>query len=346
MSAHLAKIVLMVVMSQGFRSLGRISGPRMAGLALGLPCSTAVALVGCGLDQGIDYAVLMSGTSLIGLAGAVALPMAYVRAVTRGWRLHRAILLGVASYLIVALSVGRLLPGRGDASLAVALLAVVTACVAAGRMRVGHGAKKPSGKSLPTASTRLLSAVVPIACLLAAIGMGEAFGPEVAGLMSTFPGVTLTVLCLTHLECGPSSAIRMARALPTGNLGMVAFLATFRFVSPSLGLVWGTVLGYLATLVILALVFFHDRLSQAFVRTVFGSLSGRMGQDPAISRSWVATQPTWKSAGVSLVRGAKESRRGDWRIARFMQTSKLQGAPRPYWPRECRRFSPLLESFT
>jgi hypothetical protein len=258
MSAHLGKIALMVMMTHGFRSLGRLSSPRWAGLALGLPCSTAVALVGGGADRGIDYAVVMSGTSLIGLTGAVALPMAYALAVLRGWRLPWAIGLGVASYLVVALAVGRLLPGRGDASLGVALMAVVAAAVMASRMRVGDGAEPTRRRPRPVASTRVLRTVVPIACLLASLGMGELAGPEVAGLMSTVPGVTLTVLCLTHLEAGPVSAVRMARALPAGNLGMVAFLAAFRFGCPSLGLAWGTLLGYVASLAILAVVVSFD----------------------------------------------------------------------------------------
>ena len=285
MSAHLGKIALMVMMSHGFRILGRITGPRWAGLALGLPCSTAVALVGGGTDRGIDYAVLMTGTSLIGLAGAVALPMAYAQAVLRGWRLHRAILLGVASYLAVALVVGRLLPGRGDACLGAALMAVVGAGVLAGRMRVGEGVERPGRRPPSMASNRVLRTLVPIACLLASLGMGEAFGPEVAGLMSTFPGVTLTVLCLTHLESGPSSALRMARALPAGNFGMVAFLAAFRFGCPSLGLAGGTFLGYAASLTILALIVCSSRL-RGWALGRFERLSGLRG----------ATRPAWPRA--------------------------------------------------
>jgi hypothetical protein len=258
MSAHLGKIALMVMMSHGFRTLGRISGPRWAGLALGLPCSTAVALVGGGSDRGIDYAVLMSGTSLIGLAGAVALPMAYARAVLSGWRLHRAILLGVASYLVVALMIGRLLPGRGDASLGVALLAVVGAGFAAGRMQAVAVADPTTRRPLSIRSTRVLRTIVPIACLMACLGLGDLLGPEVAGLMSTFPGVTLTVLCLTHLESGPASAVQIARSLPGGNLGMVGFLAAFRFGCPHFGLAGGTLLGYGAALAILALVVCSD----------------------------------------------------------------------------------------
>jgi hypothetical protein len=48
--------------------------------------------------------------------------------------------------------------------------------------------------------------------------------------------------------------------LPAGNLGMVAFLAAFRFGCPSFGLTWGTFLGYLASLAILALVISFDGL--------------------------------------------------------------------------------------
>jgi hypothetical protein len=286
MSAHLGKIALMVMMSHGFRTLGRMSGPRWAGLALGLPCSTAVALVSGGSDRGLDFAVSMSGTSLIGLAGAVALPMAYAQAVVRGWRLHRAVLLGVASYLIVAIGVGRLMPGRGFASLAVALTAVVSASVLAARIRGVEAIDRTRHRPLSTTSTRVLRTIVPIACLLASLGLGELVGPREAGLMSTFPGVTLTILYLTHLESGPSSAIQIARALPAGNFGMVAFLAAFRFGCPSLGLAWGTFLGYLASLMILALVVCSDRLRD----WIFERFERLMGLREA-------ARPPWPRAG-------------------------------------------------
>jgi hypothetical protein len=334
MSAHLGNIALMVVMSHGLRTLGRISGPRWAGLALGLPCSTAVALVGGGSDRGIDYAVLMSGTSLIGLAGAVALPLAYALSVLRGWRLHRAILLGIASYLVVALLVGRLLPGRGNASLGVALLAVVAASVVAGRMRGVDEFEGSGRRPLSATSTRVLRTLVPIGCLTASLGMGEVFGPEVAGLMSTFPGVTLTVLALTHLESGPTSAIRMARALPAGNLGMVAFLAAFRFACPSLGLAWGTCLGYVASLAILALVVGSDALRSWALKRLERSRLDCVGSAIADLIS-----------GLGSKRSAIADPTGNRGIPEGTAPSEVRESPRPSWPRAGRRFSPWLETF-
>jgi hypothetical protein len=254
MSAHLGKIVLMVVMTHGFRAMSRLASPKWAGLALGLPCSTAVALIGGASDRGIDYAVAMSSNSLIGLAGAVALPMAYARAVLLGWRLPWAILLGVATYLLVAVSASRVLPGSGVANLGLAFLAVLGAIGIASRISIDQKVTTDTSQSLSKTPVRWLRTLVPIACLCGSLVLGELLGPQIAGLMSTFPGMTLTVLLLTHLESGADSALRMARALPVGNLGMVAFLAAFRFGCPNFGLVWGSILGYASALAVLTLV--------------------------------------------------------------------------------------------
>ena len=259
MSAHLGKIILMIVMTHGFRTMGRLSSPRWAGLALGLPCSTAIALISGASDRGVDYAVAMSSNSLIGLAGAVALPMAYARAVVGRWRLPWAILLGVATYLVVALTAGRILPGNGWANLGVALLAVLGAMGMASRIRPARSVVNSRSRTMPRLVVRLLRTIVPIICLSSSLVLGELLGAQVAGLMSTFPGMTLTVLLLTHLEAGAEPALRMARALPVGNLGMIAFLASFRFGCPSLGLVWGSFLGYGSALLILALVVSFDQ---------------------------------------------------------------------------------------
>jgi hypothetical protein len=112
---------------------------------------------------------------------------------------------------------------------------------------------------MPKVPVRLLRTFVPILCLFSSLMLGEMLGAGFAGLMSTFPGMTLTILLLTHLESGADSALRVARALPAGNLGMVGFLAAFRFGCPSFGLLWGSILGYASALAILTLVVVFDQ---------------------------------------------------------------------------------------
>ena len=79
-------------------------------------------------------------------------------------------------------------------------------------------------------------------------------GPGWAGLMSTFPSMSLVVLVVTHLEAGPAEASRIAKVLPAGNTSTLAFLAAFRLASPGIGLAGGTIVGYAAALAALLVI--------------------------------------------------------------------------------------------
>ena len=69
-------------------------------------------------------------------------------------------------------------------------------------------------------------------------------GPSWAGLVSTFPSLSLVVLMVTYLEAGPGESSRMAQVLPCGNSSTLAFLAVFRLVCAEAGVGWATVAGY------------------------------------------------------------------------------------------------------
>jgi hypothetical protein len=99
-----------------------------------------------------------------------------------------------------------------------------------------------------------LRTAVPVISVLLVNVIRAIAGPERAGLFLTFPGMSLAVLVTTHMESGPKSACRLARALPAGNLGMVAFLTVFRYGCPRLGLAAGAALGFVTALTTLLTV--------------------------------------------------------------------------------------------
>jgi hypothetical protein len=76
----------------------------------------------------------------------------------------------------------------------------------------------------------------------------ERLGTGWAGVLMTFPSMSLTLLVLTSLERGPDAAIRMGQVLPLGNLSMIAFLVVFGVGSPAYGLAGGTFAAVLAAL--------------------------------------------------------------------------------------------------
>jgi hypothetical protein len=99
-----------------------------------------------------------------------------------------------------------------------------------------------------------LRTVTP-AVYVALLGIFETLlGPSWAGLLSTFPSLSLVVLVVTYLEAGPTESSRVARVLPSGNSSTLAFLAVFRLVCSGAGVGWATLAGYIAAVAALLVI--------------------------------------------------------------------------------------------
>ena len=250
MNGLLLKCAALVVMIHGFRVIGRFAGPRWSGLALGLPSTTAIVLILCGWEQGSAAAVAMADSSLLGLTAAVALPLAYVYAVRLGWSFSATFGASIGGYLVVAIVLG-CLPALGTGPrVAIATLAIVSATHRVRRLHVPGWTGRRA--SISTAQTMVLRTSIPVIYGLAVSLLQRMGGPAWAGLLSTFPSISLVVLAVTHLEAGPVESSRIAKVLPAGNTSTLAFLAAFRFISPTFGVGGGSIGGYAAALLALA----------------------------------------------------------------------------------------------
>ena len=258
MCGLLVKCAALIVMIHGFRLMGRLAGPRWSALALGLPSTTALVLIVCGCERGSVAATEMAGSSLLGLAAAVALPLAYVQMVRLGWRLPAALAAAVAGYIVVASTLG-FLPASGVLPrLGIALVAILSASYWAGRLTIPETNR--AGASLSEIQTMAVRTAIPATYVLV-LGIVERMaGPGWAGLVSTFPSMSLVVLAVTHLEAGPAEASRIAKVLPVGNFSTLAFLATFHLASTKIGLAGGTLAGYAAALAALLVIERSDRI--------------------------------------------------------------------------------------
>jgi hypothetical protein len=257
MTGLLVKCLMLTLVLHGLRVLGRRIGPRASGLILGLPSSTAILLVLCGWEKGRAGATEMAEASLLGLVAAVALPLAYAQAIHLGWGLAGALPAAVAVYVAVATGLGCVPPQGAGGCLTVSAGAILLASYLAGRIGVPLGGLRRAKR--PERWAALVRTAIPAAYVLLAGIVGSAASPSCAGLLSTFPSMSVAVLLVTHLEEGPATASRLARTLPPANLSTVVFLAAFRFGCPGLGLAWGTSWAYLAALASLAAVEFITR---------------------------------------------------------------------------------------
>jgi len=254
MCGLLVKCAALIVMIHGFRVLGRRAGPRSSGLMLGLPSTTAVVLIACGYERGEAAATRMAEANLLGLVAAVALPLAYAAAVRRGWRFGMALPVAALGYAAVAVLLGSL-PALGIAQrLGLATTVILAASVLGGRITdppvSGRGAP-----ALPSPSRVIvLRTAIPTVYALVVSVVQTLAGPSDAGLVSTFPSISLVVLAVTHLEAGAAEASRIARFLPLGNLSTLAFLAAFCWGCPVIGLGGGLAAGYAAAVLMLLLI--------------------------------------------------------------------------------------------
>ena len=271
MSGLATQVVVLVVLTHGFRVLGQWSGPRRGGILLGLPSTTAIVLCGTGLERGLDESLRMAQAGLLGLVAAVTLPVVYALAAATRWGLPLAPCAAVVGYLAVATAMG-LLPAVGPlGSAGASVLGVAAAVCLTGLIGDAAPSRGAAGRGRRSGwGTLVLRSLIPVACVLCVSGARSVAGPDKAGLLLPFPATSLSVLVATHLESGPGHACLMARAMPIGAFSTVAFLLAYRSLTQSLGPLGGMAFGYIAAACTLLAI---ERLSASrqHVRIMRGS---------------------------------------------------------------------------
>jgi hypothetical protein len=281
MCGLLARCAALILMIHGLRALGRAAGPRWSGLALGLPSTTAIVLIFCGCEQGSGAAIRMTEASLLGLVAAVALPLAYAHAARCGWPLPAVLVAAVAAYAGVASCLGYLPPIGALERLTIASSALLAAAYWA--RRIPLPAFDQTANLVPGSAVRtmVLRTVIPALFMFFLAGVEHFAGTGWAGLMSTFPSMSLVVLLVTYVEVGPVPSSRIALVLPAANTSTAAFLAAFRLACPEVGLSCAVVLGYMAALVALVALEGFARYSGRFEPAAWGrSLRSRVQNVP------------------------------------------------------------------
>jgi hypothetical protein len=256
MFGPLGQIVMLIALTSALRALGRLVGPRRSGLLMGLPSTTAVVLVGCGIERGLDEATLAAEACLAGLVAAAMFPVVFAWGIAAGWKLLRVVIAAVLSYLVIASGLWWL-PALGPGGCVTgALVGVLLACRVAQRGDMKRPAEAPAELAAPRGRFRLVGTrgIVPVLYVAVIRTLRWLAGPGWSGRFITFPGGSLALLIATHMEEGPTTAVRLAAAMPSGSFATLAFLAAFRFTGPQFGLGCGTLAGYVAAVLALLLV--------------------------------------------------------------------------------------------
>jgi hypothetical protein len=223
------KLTLVPVLLVGVTLLGRRLGPRVAGLAAGLPLTSGPISLFVALEQGSAFARSAAVGTIAGLSAVCCFCTVYALcADSMSWL--RSLLVGVAFFALASLALSMLSFGLWPATVLAAVsvllgLALMPAKVAATPNRSPPIWDLPARVAAATALVLLLTEVAP------------ALGPEMTGLLAPFPLFAGLLASFTHAQNGGSSARALLRGVVAGSPGFVTFFVCVGVSLGTLGIV-------------------------------------------------------------------------------------------------------------
>jgi hypothetical protein len=203
-------------------------GPAVGGLLIALPFTSGPVLLLLAVEHGTTFASDATEGSLAGAAAVAAFCLAYAWA-GRGARWWAGFVGGCAGYVAVSLAFQPFITGYD-----VALMVVAVAAPIVGLALLPARIPPPDETEAPwwdLPARMLLGA----ALVLGITSFSSVLGPQISGLLATFP-VFITVLAVfTHRREGPARAVLLLRGALTGMFATIAFFIVIRlFLVP-----WG-----------------------------------------------------------------------------------------------------------
>jgi uncharacterized membrane protein (GlpM family) len=220
-------------------------GPAIGGLLIALPLTSGPVLLFLALDQSTAFAATATEGSMAGATAVAAFCVAY------GWAGRRlswwaAFAVGCLGFVLMSVAIQPVVAGPLPLLIASAFAAPILG------LRLLPPIS-PATEETPAPWWDLPARMALGAALVVGItGAATTLGPQLSGLLGTFP-VFITVLALfTHRRDGPSQTVRLFRGVLIGMFGTIAFFVVLRLTLESYGVLVAFPVGIAVALAIQA----------------------------------------------------------------------------------------------
>lgn len=200
---------------------GRRFGPSVGGWLVGLPFTSGPVSFFLAVEQGTSFAAAAASGSIAGAAASALFAVVYAAVARRsGWGLSLAVA-SVAFLLTIA--VLRLLPLGGGFPVPLLPLYMLTVAAALAAIWViAEPAALPTG--VPSPRWDLPARMVVATSLVVAItGVAPILGPQLTGLVTTYPVYASVLAAFAHAQRGGTAAVHVVRGLCFGLLAFASF---------------------------------------------------------------------------------------------------------------------------
>jgi|EndMetStandDraft_3_1072993.scaffolds.fasta_scaffold02023_11 hypothetical protein len=215
--------ILVAVMSLAARRWG----PTVGGLLMGLPWMTGPILFFLALDKGGEFAVTACAGIQLGVIGIYAFILAYAAtSFAAPWPvclIAATIAFGVVAWLVQ----GQPIPLMAAAAAALAALVATY-----------HLLPRPRTAAMPgplpwwDIPARMAVTLMLVAAI---ISSADRLGPQLSGVVSTYPVILIVIGSFTHHQWGVDAVLRLQRGLTVSLVNFIAFFLVVGLTLPMVG---------------------------------------------------------------------------------------------------------------
>jgi hypothetical protein len=226
-------------------------GPTIGGLLMGLPWMTGPVLFFLGIDKGGEFAVAACAGILLGVLCISAFMLAYA-----GVSLVAAWPFCLAAATVAFWAVGGIV--HSEPIPLVPAAAAALASLVATYYLLPHPRAPAAPAPLPRwdIPARMLTTIVLVAVIMLS---ADRLGPQLSGLVSTYPVILIVVGCFTHHQWGVDALWRVLRGLTVSLTNFIAFFLVVGLTLPAVGLVPAFVLAAATALTTSSLLIAFNR---------------------------------------------------------------------------------------
>ncbi len=239
LSLFIFKVAVPPVLVALMSLIARRWGPTIGGLVMGLPWMTGPVLFFLALDKGSDFAVGAAIGVELGVLCIVAFILGFgLTARFAPWFV--ALPTAAASFAGAALVTRHL-----DLPLGLATLAGIAALLSA-YVLLPKPRGEPRAAKLPTWDIPARMAVT-FALVAAILFSADRLGPQLSGIVSSYPVILTVVGSFTLHQTGYDALLRVLRGISLSLIGFCVFFAVVGWTLPTAGLSWSFLFAAMAS---------------------------------------------------------------------------------------------------
>jgi hypothetical protein len=214
---------------------GRRWGPSISGWLVGLPFTSGPVSLFLAFEQGTAFAASAAAGSIAGAAAASLFAVVYAGLARRvAWPMTLA---GASAVFLVCIALIRMLPLTSDLPLPFGALYIATLAAAVAAIAI----VRPKATATPAAAAprwdlpaRMITATALVLVITTAAPL---LGPQLTGLITTYPIYASVLAAFAHAQRGPEAATLVVRGLCFGLLAFASFFFAIGALVDRLGIV-------------------------------------------------------------------------------------------------------------